>query len=72
MLGAATLFVVGVSSWPQQKRQCSFKESMSLFDNAISRRETFKDEMQFMVEFSRFINHRVPQLLQVKRLLEHS
>merc|ERR1719150_2499152 len=61
-----------VTCWPSAtlpRKQCKFTESISLFDAAaadISTREVgqLKEELLFAAEFSRFMNHRMPLLLQ--------
>ena len=66
----ATVLFVGYShclpSIFNTKRECGLSESKSLFDQSISIREgPKKQNLIFMTEFARFMNHKAPELLQV-------
>jgi len=62
----ATVLLVGYShclpSIFHTKRECGLSESKSLFDQSIDGPK--KQNLAFMIEFSRFMNHKAPELLQ--------
>ena len=76
---AITLMVAGSSAWPQwvqrlmsrdqieTMKEGSWKASpFSLGQHARARdQDVTKEELKFMAEFSRFMNYRIPHLLQV-------
>merc|ERR1712156_1331691 len=55
------LFIGSSNCWPSQSNKCGLSETRSLFDesNHIDRQDLI-----FMTEFSRFMNHKAPELLQ--------
>merc|ERR1712156_199805 len=55
------LFIGSSNCWPSQSKKCGLSETRSLFDesNHIDRQDLI-----FMTEFSRFMNHKAPELLQ--------
>merc|ERR1712020_81094 len=55
------LFIGFANCWPSQTKKCGLSETRSLFDesNHIDRQDLI-----FMTEFSRFMNHKAPELLQ--------
>merc|ERR1712156_1377786 len=55
------LFIGVANCWPSQSKKCGLSETRSLFDesNHIDRQDLI-----FMTEFSRFMNHKAPELLQ--------
>merc|ERR1712020_668306 len=55
------LFIGFANCWPSQGTKCGLSETRSLFDesNHIDRQDLI-----FMTEFSRFMNHKAPELLQ--------
>merc|ERR1712038_784792 len=55
------LFIGSSTCWPSQSKKCGLSETRSLFDesNHIDRQDLI-----FMTEFSRFMNHKAPELLQ--------
>merc|ERR1712156_382363 len=57
----AILFIGSSNCWPSQSKKCGLSETRSLFDesNNIDRQDLI-----FMTEFSRFMNHKAPELLQ--------
>ena len=59
---AIILFIGSAYCWPSQSKKCGLSETRSLFDesNHINRQDLI-----FMTEFSRFMNHKAPELLQV-------
>ena len=71
--------VAGASAWPQwvqrllsrdqieSMKEGSWKASpFSLGQHAMARdQDVTKEELKFMAEFSRFMNYRIPHLLQV-------
>merc|ERR1712088_831469 len=75
---AITLMVAGASAWPQwvqrlmsrdeieSMKEGSWKASpFSLGQHAMARdQDVTKEELKFMAEFSRFMNYRIPHLLQ--------
>merc|ERR1712038_183223 len=58
---AVILFIGSSNCWPSQSKKCGLSETRSLFDesNHIDRQDLI-----FMTEFSRFMNHKAPELLQ--------
>merc|ERR1712158_23225 len=75
---AITMMVAGASAWPQwvqrlmsrdeieSMKEGSWKASpFSLGQHAVTRdQDVTKEELKFMAEFSRFMNYRIPHLLQ--------
>merc|ERR1712156_995385 len=56
------IVIIGSANcWPSQSKKCGLSETRSLFDesNNIDRQDLI-----FMTEFSRFMNHKAPELLQ--------
>merc|ERR1712156_165900 len=56
------IVIIGSANcWPSQSKKCGLSETRSLFDesNHIDRQDLI-----FMTEFSRFMNHKAPELLQ--------
>jgi len=67
LVAVVGLVVTGVTCWPTTtlRKQCRFTESISLFEAASTREvDQLKEELLFAAEFSRFMNHRMPLLLQ--------
>merc|ERR1712038_1688337 len=58
---AVILFIGSSNCWPSQSKKCGLSETRSLFDesNHIDRQDLI-----FMTGFSRFMNHKAPELLQ--------
>ena len=64
------LFVVlassSVSAWPRTAKEakCDFLQSSPFFSEMPAVRRDAKDQLIFLTEFSRFMNRKVPELLQ--------
>merc|ERR1711899_171267 len=61
LVSTVILFIGSSNCWPSQSKKCGLSETRSLFDesNHIDRQDLI-----FMTEFSRFMNHKAPELLQ--------
>merc|ERR1711899_604250 len=61
LVSTVILFIGSSNCWPSQSKKCGPSETRSLFDesNHIDRQDLI-----FMTEFSRFMNHKAPELLQ--------
>ena len=48
-------------------KKCGLSDTTSLFDKSLENgKELKRQDLMFMTEFSRFMNHKAPELLQVK------
>merc|ERR1712020_638780 len=55
------LFIGSTNCWPSQSKKCGLSETRSLFDEST---HIDRQDLIFMTEFSRFMNHKAPELLQ--------
>merc|ERR1712038_1043982 len=55
------LFIGSSNCWPSQSKKCGLSETRSLFDEST---HIDRQDLIFMTEFSRFMNHKAPELLQ--------
>merc|ERR1712038_1736704 len=58
---AVILFIGSSNCWPSQSKKCGLSETRSLFDEST---HIDRQDLIFMTEFSRFMNHKAPELLQ--------
>merc|ERR1711899_244649 len=61
LVSTVILFIGSSNCWPSQSKKCGLSETRSLFDEST---HIDRQDLIFMTEFSRFMNHKAPELLQ--------
>merc|ERR1711899_150853 len=61
LVSTVVLFIGFANCWPNQSKKCGLSETRSLFDESS---HINRQDLIFMTEFSRFMNHKAPELLQ--------